>query len=108
MKHTKGPWTYQDHRDNHFGLYDWHWGFTIRDKRNIGLATVGHIDASVKNESEANARLIAAAPDLLATCKTMDSLMASRWWLDEKKSTIDWQKFRNELQQAIKKAEGRE
>src|SRR3546814_20180603 len=39
-------------------------GLTIRDKRNICLATVGHVDAAVKDDAEAIANLFAAAPDL--------------------------------------------
>ena len=65
-QHTPGPWTIQDLPHQH----DFRKGveYVIRDARNCALAQVGHIDAIHDGqESEANARLIAAAPMLLET-----------------------------------------
>ena len=49
--HTPGPWTIQEQADGHLGIYQTH----------ALVATIRH-----KPEESANARLIAAAPDLLA------------------------------------------
>ncbi|KKM83064.1 hypothetical protein LCGC14_1313170 [marine sediment metagenome] len=61
-KHTSGPWRAEDH-----GEIQAHRGrmVTIRDSRNIHIATVDGLDASVRGQELANARLIAAAPELL-------------------------------------------
>lgn len=53
--HTSGPWHYQPST------------YTIRDKRNVWIATMDSWDGLVKPHNEANARLIAAAPELLAS-----------------------------------------
>jgi len=54
----------------------------------------------LRPEWKANARLIAAAPDLLAVCKETTSLLSGAFW---EKSSI-----RQELLAAISKAEGKE
>lgn len=51
-----------------------------------------------------NAALISAAPELLEICKTVDDLLASRFWHIDKKSSINWDKVRKELQSVIQKA----
>ena len=58
-KHTPGPWVAED-----CGEVQPHRGrmVTIRDHRNIHIATVDGLDASVRGQELANARLIAAAP----------------------------------------------
>jgi len=59
VKHTPGPWTA---RRMHTG------GFDILDERGRDVVTV--YGGGVETESrEANARLIAAAPDLLEACQ---------------------------------------
>jgi len=50
-----------------------------------------------KTECEANARLISAAPELLAACKLALNAFENNW-------AIDW----GELEAAIAKAEGRD
>ena len=70
-KHTPGPWQLQDqiHTGTEWGRTpkpdDWRFGYRIAAKDNCHLAQVGHVDARYKESAEANARLIAAAPDLL-------------------------------------------
>ncbi len=62
--HTPGPWTLQELPHDH----DFRTGvnYTVRDAWNCCLAQVGHVDALHDGEeTEANARLIAAAPELL-------------------------------------------
>src|SRR3546814_5518191 len=53
MKFLHLPLRVEDHRSPEYGEPDWHNGLTIRDKRNICLATVGHVDAAVKDDAEA-------------------------------------------------------
>ncbi len=56
MAHTPGPWTYQATAGDHdFSVYS----ETYQRGRDIAL---------VRNFDEANARLIAAAPELLEAC----------------------------------------
>ena len=56
-RHTPGPWTYPGGTGNFVGGPD-----------RIRVADVGGMERSPE-ERQANARLIAAAPDLLAACK---------------------------------------
>lgn len=59
MTHTPGPWKPREHQD--------FWSVCEQGKHApISLATVGR---PYTGDQEANARLIAAAPDLLAACK---------------------------------------
>lgn len=58
-KHTPGPWTI-DERD-YAGVK---WDAIIRNRDNDPVACVG-MAGYAQNTSEANARLIAAAPDML-------------------------------------------
>ena len=71
--HTPAPWTVQQLETNHNG-YDWP-TFAIRSANtNCCLAVVGDVDRYHADQNEANARLIAAAPELLAAliaCQTI-------------------------------------
>ena len=71
-KHTPGPWTIR-YRTNVFGIR--------RDVGHVGSVAVcgGHDSNQVDcgPESEANARLIAAAPDLLEALRDMWEWQAS-------------------------------
>ncbi len=58
MKYT--PWT----KTNLLGTT-----YTIRDSRNCCIAVIGEVDRLTATENEANARLIAAAPELLEALK---------------------------------------
>lgn len=69
-KHTKGPWKVDDQTKDWQGKdSDWRNGFRISAADNCHLAQVGFLDARYKHQAEANARLIAAAPNLLDACK---------------------------------------
>ncbi len=72
-KHTPGPWRAEDHGEvqSHRGRM-----VTIRDQRNIHVATVDGLDASVRGQELANARLIAAAPELL---EALEQLLEERF-----------------------------
>jgi len=61
---TPGPWAIQELADNWHGYDGWK-TFCVRSPRNVHLATVGDVDRFHQDDHEANARLIAAAPDLL-------------------------------------------
>jgi hypothetical protein len=63
-KHTPGPWTLQELETHHNGYADWH-TFAVRSPANVCLAIVGTVDHHEPERIPANARLMAAAPDLL-------------------------------------------
>ena len=72
MKHTKGKWTVQElERDT----------YCIRAANNCHLATVGGVDRYYEKDAAANARLIAAAPTLLAVCVEAEATL--RWAAQE-------------------------
>jgi hypothetical protein len=64
MKHTPGPW-FQEHRKKANGMY----ATEVFDKEGQTIATLAWHSKKIGNvtitDREANARLIAAAPDLL-------------------------------------------
>lgn len=64
MEHTKGPWEIQLIDEEHSGYADWK-TFCVRAPNNCHLASIGHVDRFHSKDTEANARLIAAAPELL-------------------------------------------
>ena len=67
-KHTPGPWTVKE--DLHYGDEFWYGGpkgFTIT----VGPAVLGDTTKRTIPEQQANARLIAAAPELLACLKAL-------------------------------------
>lgn len=78
--HSEAPYAVQDHRDIGNGKTDWHYGLTIRDRRNHCLAVVGGVDAAVKDDAEGNARLFAQAPAMRAALESararLESLLA--------------------------------
>jgi hypothetical protein len=58
-KHTPAPWDYED-------------GLTITDKSGFHIALVNQYASSFGDEThKANARLIAAAPELLSACQRL-------------------------------------
>lgn len=88
MKHTKGPWKY----------IGWDGQMEIRteDNSELGIAFLGNReDGAIPNgKTRANARLIAAAPELLEACKAIgDAMLKTQGFVP------------NFLEQAINKAE---
>lgn len=62
-EHTPGPWT--------LGSFDGNPAYVSVYGPNDELVADVHADEFDENEAEANARLIAAAPDLLAACEAL-------------------------------------
>ena len=100
MGHTPGPWTLHGWADNDYEI-------------NAALDTVCNVpgfddDTVDADRAEANARLIAAAPELLAACRMPRACLAD--WCeiaeDDDQRDDDHQAMRD-AQAAIAKAEGR-
>ena len=93
MEHTPGPWEVTN---------------SVKDRREFVISAQGgmwdlykiaKVKSALKTDldiSKANARLIAAAPDLLKACKLVRKTYPNSLWIHEM------------VDKAIKKAEGRE
>ena len=112
-KHTPGPWKAEDQTKTWNGKEgDWRWGWRVSTSpANIHLAQVGNVDAFHKAQAGANARLIAAAPDLLAAL----SRVREAWGDQIRDATeidcadlVDWlvSWYNLEVMPALRKAEG--
>lgn len=94
--HTPGPWSRND-------------GLTISDNHNVKIADVSY--ASHPQECEANAALIATAPDLLKALEIIQAMAAPVSTLPwEKTPTVDFAKTMDAIAEqaraAIAKAMG--
>ncbi len=94
---TPGPWEVES----------WRSGFAANvaivgsDRSSGGTCTVCWIGANrTSGENEANARLIAAAPDLLAACEALVS------WIATKPSDLIWEQEKESEQPAFDQAVG--
>ena len=69
MKHTKGEWTWKQNRGNNY------YEHSVFVKNNYDGTVIAELsgDGCTKEEAKANARLIAAAPALLAACKCLQA-----------------------------------
>lgn len=76
MKHTPGPWHYTKREDDSIGVFDNSYG-TAEGIR------VAEIEMSNDRPSEANAKLISAAPDLLEACQALMKAISGMQWYDE-------------------------
>lgn len=98
MKHTKGPWIYEESTK------------TIRSiPENYWLTTMDSWDGAINNN--ANARLIASAPNLLEACKGLISNAVWDGKTREHGSANEYTVHRAVIeatQRAIMKAEGRD
>jgi len=65
--HTPGPWT--PDRDPRRGM---EWNVHILDQRGHAICFMAHSDGASPERDEANAALVAAAPDLLAALQGLD------------------------------------
>jgi hypothetical protein len=92
MKHIPAPWSFcDDFRDKKRKTND----YWIRDMYGIGICEM----TSTRVQSEANARLIASAPELL------DALKALVACIDETRGMNAWNAL-EQANKAIAKAEG--
>lgn len=67
--YTAGPWKVEPLEKYRHGYSGWN-TFTVRNsKTNICISVVGEVDRSTSPENEANAKLMAASPDLLQACE---------------------------------------
>lgn len=90
--HTPGPWEVRPGAG--LGLHSWTIWATSEGRY------IGRIDDN--DQGEANARLIAAAPDLLAACREALDLLEERSATDERAAYLA-----QHMADAIAKAEGR-
>ena len=97
MSHTKGPWTASEHGD--YGDYDGN-SIVIRGD-DLRIAAVLGYDTE---ETHANARLIAAAPELLETLEHIACADTATWDADMRDEFRWWAQTRAKL--AIAKAKG--
>jgi hypothetical protein len=71
IQHTPGPWALQLLEQGKNDYAGWN-SYCIRDgKTNVHLASVGHFDRYFEKQNEANARLMTAAPELLAALENL-------------------------------------
>lgn len=102
-KHTPGPWTAEDTTEGNTReiqrFHDCELGFQIWAKQRIAFTERQNVGADVE---AANARLIAAAPELLAACKRAEASA----WLVATSGNADAVAIHEELRTAIAKAEG--
>lgn len=98
MTHTPGPWTVD-------WDYDEGWNHHIESSPGNRICFMAHDGADHQKQFDANARLIAAAPDMLAALKDLLAIIdAQRWgrpWAGRPHAEAD------AALAAIAKAEGR-
>lgn len=107
IKHTRGPWTMETMRPNTLGPA---W-INSKDRRLIAdcgqivsLTNHGFCGRVEVEEIEANARLIAAAPDLFSIVKRFIALPSAAW--HPERHAADEAELMNDARAAIAKAEG--
>ena len=94
VSHTPGPWLIvRDPRPD----MEWNNSIAVAAAPHLEICSMFHHSEGWNDTDEANARLIAAAPDLLAALKFVRRL----WAKDDKCAEIDV------IDSAIAKAEGR-
>jgi hypothetical protein len=97
---TQGNWTVQSLETAKNGYADWN-TYCIRAANNCHLATVGNVDRFFEENALDNARLIAAAPDLLEALRALTAIVnGCRISKKEKERHLD------NARTAIAKAEG--
>jgi hypothetical protein len=98
-RHTPGPWGVTSRQG------DW-WDSVVflQDSRNLEICQCFHDDSDL-DECTANARLIAAAPDLLTALKEVLFIaeVSDRWGPEQTKDFLD---ATSKAESAIAKAEG--
>lgn len=99
-KHTPGPWRLMNsHKAGFLNVY------TTHDTGELEATDfICEIGPGARNEGEinANARLIAAAPELLEACKVLADLCTDAKCVQ----SVKWTSARDQARAAIQKAEG--
>ncbi len=67
--HTPGPWEVRRANRPTDGQFDWAIGALVNDRQSCIAEAFGRVAVDSYPDAEANARLIAAAPDLLEALK---------------------------------------
>ena len=98
-EHTPGPWTLKEHRGKVYTDHGSDWLFGPDGKPIIHFHQADYDSEAWFEFDDANARLIASAPDLLAACKTAKAFLVPD--LEEHGRTVFWT-----LVDAIAKATG--
>lgn len=106
--HTPGPWV----AEMQYGENDTDCGWELQEQRAVDdftyrgavcrITDAEHIQGITKAERDANARLIAAAPDLLAAARAYMRVCPA-----DEDTTHAFQEATDALRAAIAKAEGR-
>jgi hypothetical protein len=104
VKHTPGPW----HKDDCGALRGSNGARVIVSGLGLAFLT-GYVSEQDKAEMEANARLIAAVPDLLEALKACEPYVAhfQGGWSGHTPGNIDTAELLATIRAAIMKAEGR-
>lgn len=104
--HTPGPWTANLHHTRQDGGRTY--GFIFADGVVPTAAVVLGVEGMPQDEGRANARLIAAAPDMLAALKLVDAFAkADEAAGDDALWTDHFREMFEVVRAAIAKAEGR-
>lgn len=102
-KHTPGPWFVPTPSQDAFGDY------VIQSGSNGGYGVIATTNPKGIEHPEANARLIAAAPDLLAACKAAYEVIHQDALTDPADKSPEYNpmiKLAAQLRNAITQAEG--
>lgn len=101
-KHTPGPWRAEKHPQHDHVHCSELWTIIAGEPDDCSDAEIAQV---IAYEAEANARLIAAAPDLLAALQSAKDIMENEeWWHDPLDGLYP---TRFVIEEAIAKAEGR-
>jgi len=94
-KHTPGPWTATP---SYINLGEWE---IYGNEDGDNAQHIGSIEAEGTEQAEANARLIAAAPDLLEACESMLGFLSA-----DTLDLRDYEQMESEVKRVIAKAKG--
>lgn len=76
-QHTPAPWTIKEHEDKNHGI-----DITEGDNGKVIANVTSHFIAE-HTEAQANAKLIAAAPELLEALKELIEYLGEEWQQDQ-------------------------
>lgn len=103
VSHTPGPWTAERNDDDECYSIGTRANVPV-GQRSVCLVHFGY-DEPAESEQHANARLIAAAPELLAACKALDVALCNGF--DTQDDRMAGRKALIAAREAVAKAEGK-